>query len=143
MDSYFSEIYGPRWTETLKSSLLKPSAKVYVSGVVSSSGELETSQTPSDGAYVLDRASLEPVYALGISSDQDFLDLCAAPGGKSLMALYLSRSKIRVRLNDSSKDRVGRLRAVLFDHLPEETVAQIRITCVQITSNFFLLLCNL
>lgn len=130
MDSYFGEVFGSRWTDALKPALLEPSKKVYVSGAKSSNGdELETSDAPVAGAYALDRASLEPVYALDLKADQDFLDLCAAPGGKSLMALHLSHAQIHARFNDSSKDRVARLKAVLYDYLPEETVKRLRITC--------------
>lgn len=126
MDAYFGGVFGSRWSEQLKPALLQPSAKVFVT---SSEGRLEISDMPVAGAYALDRASIEPVYALDLGPELDFLDLCAAPGGKSLMALYLSNTRIRARLNDSSKDRVARLKAVLFDHLPEEAVTRIRITC--------------
>jgi 16S rRNA C967 or C1407 C5-methylase (RsmB/RsmF family) len=129
MDAYFSEIYGARWTEQLKPALLKPTSKVYVDGKLASNGELNISQVPVAGAYALDRASIEAVYALDLQPGQDFMDVCAAPGGKSLMALHLSQTKIQARLNDSSKDRIARLKAVMFDYLPEEVVKQIRITC--------------
>lgn len=129
MDAYFTEIYGERWLQSLKPALLKPTAKVYVSGAVEANGELEISEAPVPGAYALDRASIEAVYALDLKPGQDFMDTCAAPGGKSLMALYVSKFQLQARLNDSSKDRVARLKAVLFDYLREEEVRKIRITC--------------
>lgn len=129
MDEYFSEIYGSRWQESLKPALLKPTSKVFVNGQIGEDGELVLATEPIARAYALDRASIEAVYALDLALGQQFLDVCAAPGGKSLMALYLSRGEIHARLNDSSKDRVARLRAVLYDHLPEETVKRVRVTC--------------
>jgi 16S rRNA C967 or C1407 C5-methylase (RsmB/RsmF family) len=126
MDTYFGEIFGPRWLETLKPALLQPTKKVYVR---QGSESLEISESRVDGAYGLDRASIEPVYSLDLAAEQNFLDLCAAPGGKALMALFLTNCQLAVRLNDSSKDRVARLRAVLFDYLPEENVKRLSITC--------------
>ena len=55
MDAYFTEVFGPRWLETLKPALLMPSKKVFVTSA------MEISESPVAGAYALDRASLEPV----------------------------------------------------------------------------------
>jgi 16S rRNA C967 or C1407 C5-methylase (RsmB/RsmF family) len=126
MDSYFTGIFGSRWLESLKPALLLPTKKVYVSA---GGPGLEISETARAGAYGLDPASIEPVYALDLSAGQNFMDLCAAPGGKALMALFMTGGQMAVRLNDSSKNRVARLKAVLFDHLPEEAVKRLSITC--------------
>lgn len=37
--------------------------------------------------YLMDAASLLPVLALGLQPDDTVLDLCAAPGGKTLALL--------------------------------------------------------
>lgn len=37
--------------------------------------------------YLMDAASLLPVLALGLQSGDTVLDLCAAPGGKTLALL--------------------------------------------------------
>jgi 16S rRNA C967 or C1407 C5-methylase (RsmB/RsmF family) len=129
MDEYFEGVFGRRWLATLKPALLSITKKVYVTGAVNAEGELETSLEPIANAYSLDRASIEPVYALKLQAEEAFLDLCAAPGGKSLMAMFLTKGRMNARLNDSSKDRVARLKAVLFDYLPEEQVKRLSVTC--------------
>lgn len=125
-DSFFGQAYGPRWTESLRPALAEPPPKVYM---LPSSGRLEFSDGQTPGAYALDRASLEPVFALDLRSGHTFLDLCSAPGGKALAALLMTGGEIDARLNDLSPARVARLKAVLFDHLPEVTVQALKITC--------------
>ncbi len=39
------------------------------------------------GWWLLDGASIVPVLALGLAAGDSLLDMCAAPGGKSLLAL--------------------------------------------------------
>ena len=91
--------------------------------------DFSISREPSVKAYSLDRASIEPVYALDLHAGLSYLDLCAAPGGKSLMATFLTKGEMQMHLNDSSKDRVQRLKAVLHDYLPSPMVGKMRITC--------------
>ena len=42
------------------------------------------------GYYMMDTASLLPVIALGLEEHDRVLDLCAAPGGKTLAMLQTS-----------------------------------------------------
>ena len=119
LDDHFASVFGSRWEATLKPALLRTPGKVPL-------------ESPFEGGrppYFLDLASLEPVYALELKEGQSFLDLCSAPGGKALAAICLTRGTVTARLNDSSNDRVRRLKAVLYDHLPEEIVTRLRVTC--------------
>lgn len=119
LDEHFHSIFGSRWERELKPALLRPPEKV----------PLENPFPGAQDQYLLDLASLEPVHALELREGHRFLDLCAAPGGKALAAICLTMGRIAARLNDSSSGRVQRLKAVLYDHLPEDLVAGLRVTC--------------
>lgn len=82
------------------------------------------------GYYLLDAASVLPVLALDIRPGHTVLDLCAAPGGKTL-ALLQAHSVNHVRANDLSISRTGRLRKILQSYVPKEFLDEdkIHITC--------------
>lgn len=71
----------------------------------------EKSSTGVSSYYLMDGGSLLPILALDIKAGHRILDMCAAPGGKSLLmiqTLYPSD----VTSNDVSKSRCNRLEAV-------------------------------
>ena len=91
--------------------------------------------------YLLDAASLLPVLALGVRAGDKVLDLCAAPGGKSVaiaqflfgslptddadsssaLPIGLLRSDSRLTSNEKNETRRKRLQAVLGTHIPAAT----------------------
>nr|XP_021335728.1 5-methylcytosine rRNA methyltransferase NSUN4 isoform X1 [Danio rerio]CAX12676.1 novel protein similar to H.sapiens NSUN4, NOL1/NOP2/Sun domain family, member 4 (NSUN4, zgc:101708) [Danio rerio] len=83
------------------------------------------------GYYLLDAASVLPVLALDVRPGQTVLDLCAAPGGKTL-ALLQAHSVNHLWANDLSVSRTGRLRKILQSYVPKEFLDEenIHITCI-------------
>ncbi|MBN3277827.1 NSUN4 methyltransferase, partial [Polyodon spathula] len=81
------------------------------------------------GYYLLDAASVLPVLALDVQPGHTVLDLCAAPGGKTL-AIIQTQACWRLAANDSSVSRTGRLRRILQSYIPREhsTEDRVRIT---------------
>ncbi|XP_053325976.1 5-methylcytosine rRNA methyltransferase NSUN4 [Spea bombifrons] len=79
--------------------------------------------------YLMDAASLLPVLALDVQPDNSVLDLCAAPGGKTL-ALLLTGKCRHLAANDLSLSRSDRLRRVLMSYIPKElrTEDKVRVT---------------
>ncbi|XP_049455027.1 5-methylcytosine rRNA methyltransferase NSUN4 [Epinephelus fuscoguttatus] len=79
--------------------------------------------------YLMDAASVLPCLALDVREGHNVLDLCAAPGGKTL-ALLQSQSVGFLCVNDSSVSRTLRLRKVLHSYIPKPflTDGKLRIT---------------
>ncbi|MCO5113850.1 MAG: RsmB/NOP family class I SAM-dependent RNA methyltransferase [Bdellovibrionaceae bacterium] len=77
--------------------------------------------------YILDPASLAPVMALNIEPSDQVLDLCAAPGGKSLGILSQLGQEGSMICNDSSESRSHRLRKVLKQYTPKDHLATYKV----------------
>ena len=74
--------------------------------------------------YILDAASLLAVTALDVQPDDRVLDVCAAPGGKSLAILQKLSAGGHLTSNDPSTDRRRRLQQVFKDYVPSERLQQ-------------------
>ncbi|XP_048207180.1 5-methylcytosine rRNA methyltransferase NSUN4 isoform X2 [Perognathus longimembris pacificus] len=70
--------------------------------------------------YLMDAASLLPVLALGLQPGDTVLDLCAAPGGKTLALLQTGCCR-NIAANDVSTSRTGRLQKILNIYVPQES----------------------
>ncbi|XP_034743463.1 5-methylcytosine rRNA methyltransferase NSUN4 [Etheostoma cragini] len=81
------------------------------------------------GYYLMDAASVLPCLALDVQEGHNVLDLCAAPGGKTL-ALLQSQAIGFLCLNDASVSRTLRLRKVLHSYIPKPllTDEKLRVT---------------
>ncbi len=113
-DTYYRNIWLHRWEKlkesfagetsycTLEKGLLKP--------------------------YFLDRASIYPAQALDVQRGDSVLDLCAAPGGKTLILALAKGEAGTLVANDKSADRRARLKAVIQEHLPESIACTVQIT---------------
>ncbi len=113
-NSFYRSMYPERW-ETLKEALRKEPVPVAFAA-------------PLLKPYFLDQASLDTARLLGTEPGETILDMCAAPGGKSLViAVALGGSGILVS-NDRSAARRGRLKKVIAEHLPPEYAAPVQIS---------------
>lgn len=113
---YYSNLYGERF-ETLKKALfLEPN---YFSFQYD-----EKSKT-----YFLDSGSVLAALALPLDNAKKILDMCAAPGGKTLVIAKNMREDGNLTSNEYSKDRYIRLKNVIQEHLPLEISQKIKVTC--------------
>lgn len=154
-DSFYCEAYGDRWT-TLKESLLAPKKHMLLAnpqspwrvppellnnpfGTIQNlfyTDELsEPLPQPQANAgelmpyYFLDGASAYAPEMLEVKEGEDVLDLCAAPGGKSLLLAYRLLKAGKLTANDKSENRRFRLKRVLESYLPESFCQnQLRVT---------------
>ena len=113
-DTYYRSIWKERW-DALKASF---------------AGENDYC-TLSEGLlkpYFLDRASVYPAQALDVQPGDCVLDLCAAPGGKTLILALAKGEAGTMVANDKSADRRARLKAVVTEHLPAAIASTVRIT---------------
>ncbi|KAG0184159.1 NOL1/NOP2/Sun domain member 3 [Apophysomyces sp. BC1034] len=74
--------------------------------------------------YILDAGSVLATEALNIQPDDRVLDLCAAPGGKSLAILQHLDSYGTLTSNELSQDRRRRLRQVMDHYMPPALVGE-------------------
>ncbi len=118
-DTYYRELYGDRW-ECLKMSLLSES--VYA--------KLDFSDDQSDcQPYFLDPASVCVALCLPVRNAGKILDLCAAPGGKSLVLAGNLADNAVLYSNERSAERKMRLSKVIAQSLPEARAKNIIISC--------------
>lgn len=66
--------------------------------------------------YLLDGASVLPVLALDLQAGDVVLDMCAAPGGKTLSILQTLMPSVMVA-NDIQKSRANRIRKIIDEYL--------------------------
>lgn len=131
-DDYYSEIHGERWpqlAEALKRAGQKDN-KVAVglrdsvqdsSTVVFSKGGLVCLRDGPDSLYQMDLASVLSVSALDLQPGSKVLDLCAAPGGKSLVSQLILKGEGEWHMNELSQGRLSRMKSVMreFSPVPE------------------------
>jgi len=113
-DRHFAGVYGERWP-TLRRALAEPGRpEAHLEGLIK--------------PYYLDAASVRCAEALGVRPGDTVLDMCAAPGGKTLVLALALEGTGRLVTNDRSADRRARLKRVVADHLPAAWKANVRVT---------------
>lgn len=112
--SYYSEIYGGRW-ESLEKALLEDSSPISLSDELAS-------------PYYMDRASIRAASYLPVREGDDVLDMCAAPGGKTLVLALRLKGSGSLTSNDRSSQRRNRLHNVIETCLPRDYRDNITVT---------------
>jgi len=113
-DAHFETVYGERWPRLRDALAAPPSPEAHLEGLLK--------------PYYLDGASVRAARALGVEPGHTVVDLCAAPGGKTLVLALALAGAGRLVANDRSADRRGRLRRVVAEHLPEALQAVVTVT---------------
>lgn len=90
--------------------------------------EYHTVQWEPFPPYYLDPASVEAAKALTLKAGDRVLDLCAAPGGKSLILASQLPEGASLTSNEWSRSRRIRLSKVLSEHIPKPLSNQITVS---------------
>lgn len=138
-ETYFQKKYSERWMQ-LKEYLLIPEKQVLRVNQFSSesvkadlkiceflsncywrpeSYKLDKNAEGLYSFYVMDPASVIVALALEAQADENILDMCAAPGGKSLILAEAMRTGSLIS-NEISESRRERLLRVFHEYIPKE-----------------------
>lgn len=120
-EEYYSEQYSERWPFLKKSLFLDP---VYA--------ELNLQTSSQEGnckPYFMDIASVFAGYALSLPDKGDILDMCAAPGGKTLVIASRMSDSCHLTANERSRERYQRLNKVVEESLPADKRNLVQTTC--------------
>lgn len=114
-ERYYSNLFGPRW-ENIKSAFANESDYVeWKAG-----GEM---------SYFLDSASVRAAVSLPLSGAKKILDMCASPGGKTLVLASNMDSDANLLANERSIDRKKRLDRTIKACLPPEIQERVKTSC--------------
>ncbi len=114
-DEYYRNIYKERW-ESLKNSLYGESDhKKFLIG--------------ENEPYFLDSGSIRCAVTLPLKGAKKILDLCAAPGGKTLILASCMDEDATLLSNERSSDRCARLKKGCDTCLPESIRQRVDVCC--------------
>ena len=116
LDAYFEDILSERWPR-LKEALLAPNQHMTLGADLGYTKD-----------YFLDPASVYSASLLPIHDNDIVLDMCAAPGGKSLVLAKALKGTGTLICNERSSNRRARLHRVIMDCLPENWRQNVKIT---------------
>lgn len=114
-EEYYRSLFGARW-DSLKQALSNPP---------------DYAEYKAGGAesYFLDSGSVRCAVSLPLTGAQKILDLCAAPGGKTLVLASCMEKSAELLSNERSPDRKNRLLHTVQNCLPSEVQERITVIC--------------
>ena len=115
-EEYYQGLYGERW-QSIKESFAGEGSSV------------EYHVTGAEKSYFLDSASVLAALCLPLDGAENILDLCAAPGGKTLVLASRMPSDAKLSSNERSPERKHRLSVVVETCLPLSISERVQTSC--------------
>ena len=115
-DKFYVEYYGARWEKIRQSFFTEPDYCAIPS-------------INSDDKYFIDTASVLCAGCLPVEVANTVLDMCAAPGGKTLVLSKRMGKNSHLLANERSKDRFFRLNKVVKQFLVESICSRVSCSC--------------
>ncbi len=112
-ERYYGALFAQRWPALRAALLSRPACIEWNAG--------------GSGRYFLDPASIYAASQLPLDGARSILDLCAAPGGKTLVIASRMGQDAALCANELSAARIRRLSRVCESCLPEPIRARVRI----------------
>lgn len=123
-EDFYENMYESRWPQ-LREALRRDST-YYELKTADPATKDSPVKTVRD-SYFLDEASYYTALQLAPQPGERVLDMCAAPGGKTLVLMH-SFQDIELISNERSGRRRDRLHRVLREHLTDEQQQRVRVT---------------
>lgn len=114
-EQYYSSLFGGRWQKIKSAFQNEPD---YVEW-----------KACGESSYFLDSASVRAAVSLPLSGAKNILDMCASPGGKTLVLASNMDSDANLLSNERSLDRKKRLDRTIETCLPEKIRSRISTSC--------------
>ena len=114
-DAYYSNLFGSRWSALKEAFSREPDYAEWKAG--------------GEKSYFLDSASVRAAVSLPLGNASDILDLCAAPGGKTLVLACNMGEYAHLLSNERSPERKNRLLNTVRDCLPQNIQNRVQVIC--------------
>jgi 16S rRNA C967 or C1407 C5-methylase (RsmB/RsmF family) len=140
VSQFYADMLGERWP-TLFQALMSPEKRMARWNQFSSQAPAEekffaiesTKEIPRDPQglleyYVMDPASYFTACALNVQAGDVVLDMCAAPGGKTLILAEALKNQGEITANEVSEARRERLKKVIQQYIPRDVRDRVWVT---------------
>ncbi|MCR4821626.1 MAG: RsmB/NOP family class I SAM-dependent RNA methyltransferase [Treponema sp.] len=114
-NEYYSSLFGQRWPSIKEAFALESDYACWQAG--------------GEKPYFLDSASVRAAVSLPLENAENILDLCAAPGGKTLVLASNMGENARLLSNERSPERKNRLLNTVRDCLPQSIQERVQVIC--------------